>query len=377
MTFRMKTPFGFLDFFAGSGLVTEGMKGRFQAVWANDVCALKAKVYGANHSREHFHLGSIEDVRGSNLPRATLAWASFPCQDLSLAGKMLGIGASRSGLVWQWLRVLNEMPEMPPILVAENVIGLVSAKGGEHYRALHNALTARGYMVGAMVLNAALWVPQSRPRVFVIAVRKGADMEGLTSPEPNWLHPPSICSATSGLNDFVWWKMPLPPPRRSNLCDLIDFETPCDEEEKALKNVALIPRRHLQKLLNEKRHLKVAPGYRRTRSGNQVLELRFDGLAGCLRTPEGGSSRQYVVIPREDRIDTRLLTVREAARLMGAPDDYSLPGANDKHSLEGGYNEGYKAMGDAVAVPVAHYLSENLLAPLAARMSCGKEIQAA
>ena len=98
-----------------------------------------------------------------------------------------------------------------------------------------------------------------------------------------------------------------------------------------------------------------APGYRRTRSGKQVLELRFDNLAGCLRTPEGGSSRQIIVIKKNGELRSRLLTVREAARLMGAPETYKIPGS---------YNDGYKALGDAVAVPVATWLAQHLLSPL-------------
>jgi DNA (cytosine-5)-methyltransferase 1 len=86
------------------------------------------------------------------------------------------------------------------------------------------------------------------------------------------------------------------------------------------------------------------------------LEIRFDGLAGCLRTPEGGSSRQTLVVVNNGQISTRLLTVREAARLMGAPDSFKLPGS---------YNDGYRAMGDAVAVPVTRWLARHLLAPLA------------
>jgi DNA (cytosine-5)-methyltransferase 1 len=88
------------------------------------------------------------------------------------------------------------------------------------------------------------------------------------------------------------------------------------------------------------------------------LELRFDGLAGCLRTPKGGSSRQLLVSIEKGLIRTRLLTVRECARLMGAPDSFKIPGS---------YNDGYGAMGDAVAVPVTKWLSNNLLAELASR----------
>ncbi len=96
-------------------------------------------------------------------------------------------------------------------------------------------------------------------------------------------------------------------------------------------------------------------GYRRTRNHKQVLEVRTDGMAGCLRTPCGGSSRQIVIIATDGELKTRLLTVRETARLMGVPDSYVIPGS---------YNDGYMAMGDAVAVPVVEYLSRQLLAPL-------------
>lgn len=96
--------------------------------------------------------------------------------------------------------------------------------------------------------------------------------------------------------------------------------------------------------------------YRRTRNGTQQLELRFDGIAGCLRTPEGGSSKQYLVIKKGNQTHARLLTVREAARLMGAPDSFIFPGS---------YNDGYKAMGDAVAVPVAQFIGERFLTKIA------------
>jgi DNA (cytosine-5)-methyltransferase 1 len=98
--------------------------------------------------------------------------------------------------------------------------------------------------------------------------------------------------------------------------------------------------------------------YRRTREGRQRAEARFDGISGCLRTPAGGSSRQTVVIVEGDRIRSRLLSAREAARLMGVPDDYPLPPT---------YNEAYHLFGDGVAVPVVRYLSEQVLAGSARR----------
>ena len=103
----------------------------------------------------------------------------------------------------------------------------------------------------------------------------------------------------------------------------------------------------------------VGTGYCRTRptaNGRaQRLEIRFDGIAGCLRTPEGGSSRQVVLVVDQGVVRTRLMTVRECARLMGAPDTFAIPGT---------YNDGYRAMGDAVVVPVVRWLTRHLLVPL-------------
>lgn len=344
----------FLEFFAGSGLVAKGLQPYFKAAWANDICSKKAAVYMANHGKKHFHLGSIADVSGHDVPSAALSWASFPCQDLSLAGLNGGIHAERSGLVWQWLRIMDEMPKRPSLLVAENVTGLLSSDGGSHYRILHSALRERGYVVGALVLDAVKWVPHSRPRVFVVAVNEGSQIPvELIDTVPNWMHPAYLVNAAEGLDGFVFWKMPEPAKRKSTLADLVEWNAPTDDTAAANRKLSLIPETHRVKL--EQRLEMVAPGYKRTRKGSQVLELRFDGVAGCLRTAEGGSSRQVIVLKRGDHYDTRLLTVRETARLMGAPDTYKIPGS---------YNDGYTAMGDAVAMPVARYLGKYLLAPL-------------
>ena len=110
----------------------------------------EAAVYNANFLGGHFSFGDIKNVSGGSLPAAHLSWASFPCQDLSLAGNQKGIFAERSGLVWEWLRVFDEMKEKPRVIALENVAGLLSSNDGENYRSLHNALIQRGYKCGAV-----------------------------------------------------------------------------------------------------------------------------------------------------------------------------------------------------------------------------------
>lgn len=347
----VSAPWKMHEFFAGSGLVSYGLKGMFDPVWANDISVQKAAVYTANFGTEHFELDDIKDVHGNDLPFAHLSWASFPCQDLSLAGTLGGIHASRSGLVWEWLRVLDEMQVKPKILLLENVTGLLSTNNGDNYRVLHMALLEHGYNCGAIVLNASYFVPQSRPRVFIIAVQHGCKIpSNLVGDGPCWLHNKAAIALGKSLPGWIWWTTEKPPHRKDHIKDIIEPNIPFDKDSV----LRLISDRHQAKL--DEHETVYASGYRRTRNGEQQLELRFDGIAGCLRTPEGGSSKQYLVVKENGETHARLLTVREAARLMGAPDSFVLPGS---------YNDGYKAMGDAVAMPVAQFIGERFLTKIA------------
>ena len=94
--------------------------------------------------------------------------------------------------------------------------------------------------------------------------------------------------------------------------------------------------------------------YRRTRYQPHKVsrwEVHDDDIAGCLRVPSGGSSRQTIVIVEAAWVRSRLLSPREAARLMGLSDDYQLPGNT---------NDAYGLMGDGVAVPVVSFLAEHI-----------------
>lgn len=342
------------DFFAGSGLATEALSSSFMTVWANDICSKKAETFKANHDESIFHLDSIESINGSSIPEHDLSWASFPCQDLSLAGKNSGITGKRSGMVWEWLRILKEQPELPKALVAENVKGLVSTDNGSNYILLHNALSSLGYKVGAVLVDAIHWLPQSRQRVFVIAIRDDISISHFMADKPNWSHPKVIQEVASKVDHWHWWNIPEPTHSQISLESIIDTNLPFDSEEIVERNLSLIPDSHWEKMYEGiKSGLAIFPGYKRTRKGKQVLEVRADGIAGCLRTPAGGSSRQQLVIFRDGKFGTRLPTIKETALLMGAAEDYSIIGS---------YNEGYKAMGDAIAVPVVQHITSNFVA---------------
>lgn len=344
-----KSDWHFHEFFAGSGLVALGLDGLFSPVWSNDIDTKKANVYSLNLDNSHLLVDDIKNVKGDALPEVELSWASFPCQDLSLAGKIGGINAERSGLVWEWLRIIEEMHTRPKILAIENVVGLISTHGGQNYIALHKALNELGYRAGAVLINADRFVPQSRPRVFVIAVEKSVTIpEGLQSSSPSWWHTDNM-KAFSSLDGWIWWTAPEPKKRVIHLKDVLE-DVPFDKDH-VLK---LLSERHREQL--DKLDEFQGTAYRRTRNGRQCVEVRFDDVAGCLRTPKGGSSKQLVVVKKNGETHARLLTARELTRLMGAPDSYMVPDS---------YMDAYYAMGDAVAVPVVRYLGQNILKPLA------------
>jgi DNA (cytosine-5)-methyltransferase 1 len=361
-----------LDFFAGSGLVRLGLEPEFHTLWANDNSEKKREVYVANNHPDEFHFARIQDVKGTDLPAADLAWASFPCQDLSLAGDLSGMRiGTRSGLFWEWTRVIEELRnagKRPPILVAENVVGFVVADRGKHFLEAYQALRDLGYRVGTVVVDAQDFVPQSRPRAFVIAVSDDVPIDGLCQPFPaEPFHSTGLVRAAFVVNDpeWVWWSLPVPSGKTPSFADLCERDAPCDPVSTTKEICAMLAPLHRRKLQAAVRAGGFFAGtaYKRTRPNQegkkvQRLEIRFDGVAGCLRTPNGGSSRQTVILVNDGKVRSRLMTVRECARLMGAPDTYELPGS---------YNDGYRAMGDAVAVPVTRWLTRHLLAPLAAQ----------
>lgn len=361
--------FTFLEFFAGGGMARLGLGEAWTCRFANDLDPRKASAYRTNFGGDHFIEGDVWNLTPQQLPgRPDLAWASSPCQDLSLAGLRGGLTAQRSSAFWGFYRLAEALCEEgrgPRVIVVENVGGLLSSGGGDDFTALCRAFDRLGYRFGALEIDAALWTPQSRPRVFVIAVR---DAQGLGAQEPA---PPFHSDRLQAAHDrlprelragWVWWPLVAPPRRNTVLADLLEPDDAVDwfTAARTEQLVALMSPLHRSRLeAAGEAGRAVGALYRRVRveSGRkaQRAEVRFDGLAGCLRTPAGGSSRQVVVLAEDGHVRARHLTGREAARLMGLPEDYILPAAE---------TAALKLIGDGVAVPVVRALAEQVIEPL-------------
>ena len=368
----------FYEFFAGGGMARAGLGVKWTCLFANDIDEKKGSSYAANWGNENLRICSVADVETKDLPDGSdLAWASFPCQDLSLAGAGAGLKGERSGAFWPFwhlLQALDAENRGPKIIVLENVSGALSSYEGKDFAAIGAALADGEYKFGAVVTDAVHFVPQSRPRLFIVGIKKHVSIPArLLAPEPNVIwHPAHLVSAYEKLSQsskaaWLWWKLPAPPHRLSTFSELIEDEPggvawhTTAETQRLLSLMSPINRRKVDQAKKLGRRI-VGGIYRRTRvdeNGKRVqrAEIRFDDIAGCLRTPAGGSSRQSVLIVEGDKVRSRLLSPREAARLMGLPDTYILPKT---------YNEAYHLAGDGVVVPVVRFLADSLLEPLLA-----------
>ncbi len=345
--------------------------GGWRCLFANDFDPVKASVYRNNHGGEHLVEGDVWALSAADLPgRADLAWASSPCQDFSLAGRRAGLEGGRSSAFWGFWRLIEELESEgrgPRALVIENVTGLLTSADGADFTALCQALGDRGWRFGAIELDAALWLPQSRPRLFLIATREPDPTLTQSAPAAPF-HSGRIVAAHGRLPEplkdrWVWWRFAAPARRNVSLADLLEPDSSvrwmsAAETERLLTMMSPANRLKLT-LAQSGGERAVGAVYRRVRSENgrrvQRAEVRFDGLSGCLRTPAGGSSRQILLMVEAQEVRARRMTAREAARLMGLPDDYRLPASDMK---------GLKVAGDGVAVPVVRALARQLLEPL-------------
>lgn len=358
--------FEFAEFFAGIGLMRAGVEsgGPWRAVWANDIDERKFGMYRlAYPADDAFHLGDVASVAGSDLPDLTLATASFPCVDLSLAGHRRGLKGLRSGTLWHFTRLMDEMGERrPPMVLLENVQGFASSNQGADLADAIAKLNELGYSCDLFRVDALHFVPQSRPRLFVIGVRGVDPAPGDWT--PSVLRPAWVERFVKSHPELRMHARPILLPTReaptlgSIIEPLADDDGRWWSPERVRKffvSMAPIHRARLRTMYKGDRTT-WGTAYRRTRGGVPRAEIRIDGTAGCLRAMRGGSSRQILVEAGKQRLKVRFMIPVEYARLMGAP-DFPITAVREHQALFG--------FGDAVCVPVIEWIASTYLTPMA------------
>jgi DNA (cytosine-5)-methyltransferase 1 len=271
----------------------------------------------------------------------------FPCQDVSVAGKRAGLAGERSGLWWEFHRILAEI--LPAWAVVENVPGLLSSNRGRDFATILGGLGELGYGVAWRVLDAQWFgVAQRRRRVFIVghlgdlAAVEVLDLAQGCSGDtpPSRTAGPAVAALTScGLGGGG------PDDNLAQAGHVIPFQL-------------------------------------RGRQGGAMPEVEPDGIAGTLRGADGGSSRGRMVAfahNQRDEVRTvgdlavavsaaqsgthrqetllatsgvRRLTPVECSRLQGFPDNWNDHLA-DTHR--------YRQYGNAVCVPVAEWVGRRIM----------------
>ena len=162
----------FLEFFAGGGMARIGLGPGWRCLFANDRDPMKCAAYRANFGDADLVEKDVGALALSDMPaeRADLAWASFPCQDISLAGGRAGLSGARSAAFfafWSLIESLAQTRRAPSTLIVENVPGLLTSNGGADFAAIIALFAEAGYHASALVIDTKHFAPQSRPRLFI------------------------------------------------------------------------------------------------------------------------------------------------------------------------------------------------------------------
>jgi len=357
------------EFFAGIGLMRMGLEqAGWRVVWANDIDENKMKMYRGHFSVDdaEFYLGDVHTIAPEEIPAVALATASFPCNDLSLAGARRGLAGKQSGAFWGFMDAIKGMrSRRPPLVMLENVAGFLTSRDGNDFRDACLALNDLGYLVDTFLIDAALFVPQSRQRLFLVGKREKRKAE-LIAETPAFYE--SQCRPPA-LAEFILWhpeirwsfrNLPQITNTKTKLPDILE-DLPADSEywwsrqraEYLLNQMSEKHRAIADQMIAGKK-ITYGTVFRRVRHGRSMAELRTDSIAGCLRTPRGGSGRQILFVAGKRSYAVRLLTPRECARLMGA----------EKFKIKVSLNQALFGFGDAVCVPVIRWIAENYLTPV-------------
>ena len=177
-----------LSLFTGIGAFEKALERlniKYDLVGFSEIDKHAIKSYCAIHNvTEDKNYGDISKINENELPDFDIMTWGFPCQDISIAGKLKGIkeGETRSGLYYEGYRILKT--KKPKVSIIENVKNLTSKRFKNEFDSILKDLSDLGYNNYWQVLNAKDYgIPQNRERVFIISIRKDIDNGKFIFPE--------------------------------------------------------------------------------------------------------------------------------------------------------------------------------------------------
>ena len=269
-------------------------------------------------NRPHWDVveGDLRAYSGAAHAGAELLAGGVPCPPFSVAGKQLGKDDERD-LFPDALRLVDEI--RPKAVMLENVRGFLDAVFADYRQSLKRKLTRMGYVADWRLLNASHFgVPQLRPRVVIVAIRKDLS-EHFTWPEGQQQNPPTVGQMLVDLMGAGGW-----PGARA-------WATRADEIAPTIVG-------------GSKKHGGPDLGPTRARKAWETLGVNGKTLAEDPPDPD------FVGMPR--------LTIRMVARLQGFPDDWQFHGRK---------THAYRQVGNAFPPPVAEAVGRRIAAAIAAK----------
>lgn len=324
-----------VSFFAGAGGLDLGFQNAgFNVIWANEYDKEIWETYQKNHPHTILDKRSIVDVPSDEVPECDGIIGGPPCQSWSEAGAQRGIKDKRGQLFYDFIRILEA--KQPKFFLAENVSGMLL---GRHSEALENIKemfrnAGVGYELSFEMVNACDYnVPQDRKRVIFVGIRKDL---GFTYQfqKPNFKKL-TLQDAIYDLKDNVL------PAKTNNKTNGNDCEIPNHEYMTGGFSTIYMSRNRVRSW--DEQSFTIQAGGRHAPLHPQAPKMKF--IEQNIRVFVPGMEDLY-----------RRLSVRECARIQTFPDNFIFHYDN--------ISAGYKMIGNAVPVNLAHFLADSIKAQL-------------
>lgn len=323
------------SFFAGAGGLDLGFQNAgFNVIWANEYDKEIWETYQKNHPDTVLDKRSIVNIPSDEVPECDGIIGGPPCQSWSEAGAMKGIADKRGQLFFDFIRILEA--KQPKFFLAENVSGMLL---GRHSEALENIKemfrnAGIGYELSFEMVNASDYnVPQDRKRVIFVGIRKDLGFT-YTFQKPNFKKL-TLQDAISDLKDNVL------SAKTNNKTNGNDCNLPNHEYMTGGFSTIFMSRNRVRSW--DEQSFTIQAGGRHAPIHPQAPKMKF--IEQNIRVFVPGKEHLY-----------RRLSVRECARIQTFPDDFIFHYDN--------ISAGYKMIGNAVPVNLAHFLAESIKAQL-------------
>tara|TARA_R100000353_G_C6483052_1_gene189722 strand:- start:47 stop:1063 length:1017 start_codon:yes stop_codon:yes gene_type:complete len=164
--------------FSGVGGIELGFSDeeKFKIAWGTDIDKYASKTYRQNFSHPFYEI-DINELQGKDLEAVDVLVGGFPCQAFSVAGYQKGFVDKRGDVFFQIIRLINELPKKPQVLLLENVKNIYTHDKKKTFRIIQESLENTGYYVLSKIMNTCEYtsVPQNRERTFILCFLKDKD----------------------------------------------------------------------------------------------------------------------------------------------------------------------------------------------------------